>query len=735
MNGEPTEGPPESPSPSRSQIPEPASAAKRSAKVSRGGDASRGFRVKISWKITILVLVVLTVLAVVNIVFVRDRFNSTLNREFESKARAIAASVAEASEENLVSGNIGVIQSIMENFKDVHGVKYIFVLDSQGKLAAGIFEGDFPEGIMDLNPLTGEEPFKIARFKRDDVGDVLEVAIPLLFGQAGAVRVGMDHGLIVEELGELTKSLIAQFAIAQVLGVILLYFVIVFLLRHMKTILGALEKVGGGDLTVRVRVKTRDEFLDLTQHLNTTLVHLAAMIARVEQSYDGISQANTLISQVYNDVLEGTEQQAGLAAETMESVVGNKKMIDEVTEGIHVLENSANDSFSSVMEMGASIEEVSSMSDSLFKAVSESNTAIENLSASIEEISRNLLTLSKASDETSSAMNEMSASIVEVRGNAESTSQDAVKMTQVAEEGAAESRNAMDGMKAIKESSGQVSQMISLVSERIEEIDEILRFITDITGQTNLLALNAAIIAAQAGAQGKGFGVVADEINELAQNTKAQTNRIAQVIEGIREEVGKTSQAVEESHSKVDDGFKLVEKVTSALEGIMDNTKLVSHRVEEIAQTTSEQAETSNRVLKTTENLTDTANNIRVVSEQQAQAGDKLLEMSRQIHQTTEKVRSSTEEQTVTSQQINKDLTKISETVRGISESTEIQVVNGTKVLKMTEDLTGVIESNREAVRSLKGVIGDLNQRMEALAKELASFVTEENQESRISDS
>ena len=53
----------------------------------------------------------------------------------------------------------------------------------------------------------------------------------------------------------------------------------------------------------------------------------------------------------------------------------------------------------------------------------------------------------------------------------------------------------------------------------------------------------------------------------------------------------------------------------------------------------------------------------------------------------------------------------------------------------MTEDLTGVIESNREAVRSLKGVIGDLNQRMEALAKELASFVTEENQESRISDS
>ncbi len=687
-----------------------------------------GLKVRIGWKITVIVIVVLTVLAVVNIVFVRDRFNETMNREFESKARAIAASVAKASEENLAIGNIGVIQSIMENFKDVHGVSYIFVQNAEGRMVAGTFEGEFPESILEMNPLTGEEPFKIARYQQEDVGDILEVAVPILFGQAGTVRVGMDYGIIVKELGQLTKSLITQFAIAQILGLLILHFVVLFLLRHMKTILGALRKVGEGDLTVRVMVRSRDEFMDLAQDLNTTLVHLSTMIGRVEQSYQGISEANALIAQVYNDVLEGTEQQAGLASETMESVENNKKMIDEVTGGIHVLENSANDSFSSVMEMGASIEEVSSMSESLFKSVSESNTAIENLSSSIEEISRNLFSLSKASDETASAMSEMSASIVEVRANAESTARDAVQMTQVAEQGAEESRDAREGMKAIKESSGQVSRMISLVSDRIEEIDEILRFITDITGKTNLLALNAAIIAAQAGAQGKGFGVVADEINELAQNTKAQTNRIAKVIEGIREEVARTSEAVGESDRKVDNGVELVEKVTKALEGIMENTMLVSHRVEEIAQTTSEQATTSSRVLKTTENLTDTANNIRVVSEQQAQAGDKLLEMSRLIQQAAEKVRTSTEEQTVTSQQINKDLTRISETVRGISESTEIQAVNGTKVLKMTEDLTGVIEKNREAVVNLKRVIEDLNQRMVALAKELGSFVTKKSQ-------
>jgi len=690
-------------------------------------DKKEGIRITIGWKITSIVVVVMTVLAVVNVLFIRDRFNSIMNREFESKARAIALTIATTAEDKLVSRDFGAIQSMTDSYKDVHGVNYIYVQDSDGNLAAGVFEKGYSEKLTGLNILTGEEEYKIARFEIEEVGDVLEVAVPVLFGVAGVVRVGMDHGLIVSELDQITKKLITQFAIASILGIVLLHLIIIYLLRHMKTILKVLVKVGGGDLTARVNVPTRDEFLDLANHLNSTLAQLGAIIGRVDQSYESISQANVNIAQVYTDVQEGIDQQAGLASETMESVTSNKKMIDEVTEGIHVLENSSNDSFSSVMEMGASIEEVSSMSDSLFNSVNESNTAIEGISNSIEQISKNLVTLSNAAEETSGAMNEMSASIVQVRGNAESTAQDAVQMTQVAEEGAQVSRNAREGMGAIKESSALVSQTISLVSDRIEEIDEILRFITDITGKTNLLALNAAIIAAQAGAQGKGFGVVADEINELAQNTKAQTNRIADVIEGLREEVVRASEAVEDSNRKVDEGVSLTEETTKALEGIMDNTMLVSHRIEEIAQTTSEQASTSNRVLETTQNLTESVGNIKALSEQQSEAGEKLLQMSRLIQHAAEKVKTSTEEQTLTSQQINKDLTRITDTVRNISESTEMQVVNGAKVLRLTEDLTGVIQRNGETVHGLQSVIDELSQHMEALHRDLEIFITEKD--------
>ena len=698
----------------------------RSVKTPDPGNRT-GVRIKIGWKITTVVVVVMVVLAVVNILFIRDKFSTTMNREFESKARAIALSISSTSEDKLVGRDFGSVQSIMDGYKDVHGINYIYVQDADGYMGAGVFQRGYSEKLAGRDMPTGDEEYTITRFKMDDVGDILAVAVPILFGAAGTIRVGMDHGLIASELDQITEKLITQFAVASILGVILLHLIIIYLLRHMKTVLKVLVKVGDGDLTARVYVPTRDEFLDLANHLNSTLAQLGAIIGRVDQSYESISQANVNIAQVYTDVQEGIDQQAGLASETMESVTSNKKMIDEVTEGIHVLENSSNDSFSSVMEMGASIEEVSSMSDSLFNSVNESNTAIEGLSNSIEQISKNLVTLSNAAEETSGAMNEMSASIVQVRGNAESTAQDAVQMTQVAEEGAQVSRNAREGMGAIKESSALVSQTISLVSDRIEEIDEILRFITDITGKTNLLALNAAIIAAQAGAQGKGFGVVADEINELAQNTKAQTNRIADVIEGLREEVVRASEAVEDSNRKVDEGVSLTEETTKALEGIMDNTMLVSHRIEEIAQTTSEQASTSNRVLETTQNLTESVGNIKALSEQQSEAGEKLLQMSRLIQHAADKVKTSTEEQTLTSQQINKDLTRITDTVRNISESTEIQTVNGAKVLRMTEDLTGVIQRNKETVHGLQGVIDELSQRMEALHRDLEIFITEKD--------
>ena len=680
----------------------------------------------IAWKITGIVILVMFVLAVFNIVFTRNRFSRIMESEFLSKGRTIASSLATTSEDKLFSGNLDVVQDLVDGSRDIHGVRYIFVIDNKGEVVAHTFDGDFPASLAGVNPVGGDEPFRIEKLSLPSVGRVMDVAVPVLYGAAGTAHVGMDRNIIVDEVKQITSSLIVQFAVASILGVILLHLVVKFLLRHLSTVLRALQRIGEGNLAERVVVPTRDEFRFLGDQLNITIVGLGRMIHRVRQAFDSIAQANDSVSRVYKDVLAGTDQQADLASESMESVTQNKKMIEEVTQAVHVMENSANDSFSSIMEMGASIEEVSSMSESLFRSVNDSNEAIESMSASTSEISQTLLNLSKSTEETASSMSEMGVSIQQVRENAESTVEDAVQMTQVAEEGVRVSKSAMGGTLAIKESSSQVSQLISVFTERIEEIDEILSFITDIAGKTNLLALNAASIAAQAGAQGKGFGVVADEINELAQNTKAQTNRIAGVVQGIREEVVRTGEAVEEANRRVEEGVSHSEQVTAALEKIVDSTSLVSHKVEEIARTTSEQANTSKRVMETTEQLSDSVNNIREAAQSQSQSSERLLEMSRRIQQVAQKVKTSTEEQTSTSQQINNELTRITETVKGISESTDVQMVNGNKVYNLSEELAGIIEGNRQGVHGLQEVFSDLSERMDSLQEELKVFVVDE---------
>ena len=222
-----------------------------------------GFRIKIGWKITAVVVVVMTVLAFVNILFIRDRFERTMDREFESKAKAIALSIARSSEDKLVSQDIGAVQSLVDTYKGVHGVSYIMIQDSGGNLVVGTFDKGVSEGLLQLTPLTGEEDFKLSRFEIEEVGDILEVAVPVLFGVAGTVRVGVDHGLIATELFRLTERLITQFAIASIFGVILLHLIVIFLLRHIQTVLDVLVKVRDGDFTARANVATRDEFSDL----------------------------------------------------------------------------------------------------------------------------------------------------------------------------------------------------------------------------------------------------------------------------------------------------------------------------------------------------------------------------------------------------------------------------------------------------------------------------------------
>lgn len=183
------------------------------------------------------------------------------------------------------------------------------------------------------------------------------------------------------------------------------------------------------------------------------------------------------------------------------------------------------------------------------------------------------------------------------------------------EESATASRGKGDAQKAVAEMSliaasvQNLSTRISALSQRSEEISSIVQVIKEIADQTNLLALNAAIEAARAGEQGRGFAVVADEVRKLAERTTQATARISELIGSIRSETTSAVGAMEDSRTQVDHGAKLIREVGDSLSNIDHESAVVSRHIVEIADASNQQKQSVNEIARHVEDIAQMADN------------------------------------------------------------------------------------------------------------------------------
>ncbi|WP_409339073.1 methyl-accepting chemotaxis protein [Pseudomonas cichorii] len=263
----------------------------------------------------------------------------------------------------------------------------------------------------------------------------------------------------------------------------------------------------------------------------------------------------------------------------------------------------------------------------------------QQLSSGCHEVADSSQQQSSAASTMSAAASEMTASIEEITRHAERALDMANKAEALARNGGRVIHQVVSDMEGISRSSQQSAQVIRNLDEESEGIFNIIQVIKGIADQTNLLALNAAIEAARAGEQGRGFAVVADEVRSLAGRTSASTQEIASMVSRIQQNTREAVTSMETGVAQVDKGMAVTAEVETAIKEILEATLSTTQLVNDISRTISEQSLASNEIAHQVEMIASMSEgNSRVIGET-AGTTDELSALAGQLSQSVDRFR------------------------------------------------------------------------------------------------
>ena len=262
-------------------------------------------------------------------------------------------------------------------------------------------------------------------------------------------------------------------------------------------------------------------------------------------------------------------------------------------------------------------DEFGSMADSINLTVTQLRNIIsgvkhaaDNVAASSADLSKETERVTKRADtqsdrvmQVSAAMEQMSVAVTEISSGAHNVVEASTHTQSIVDEGKGNMAKSMEATRRIVDTVESSSNVITELSQAIGKINEITKVIKDIAGQTNLLALNAAIEAARAGEQGRGFAVVADEVRKLAERTALSTADISHMVETINTKTDISVRSMETVKREVEHGASYSNSTNDTLNQVIDASVHVTTLAQQIASATNEQSIASEETARNMEEI------------------------------------------------------------------------------------------------------------------------------------
>ncbi|MCL2160344.1 MAG: methyl-accepting chemotaxis protein [Betaproteobacteria bacterium] len=263
----------------------------------------------------------------------------------------------------------------------------------------------------------------------------------------------------------------------------------------------------------------------------------------------------------------------------------------------------------------------------------EHTTRLDAAATELAVTARHAAHGSATTSETSSAMatsvEEMTVSVTHISENAQETSEITQQTGELSQQGGEVIRQTVIEMRAMAEAVRKSSESITELGHQSEQISSIVQVIKDVADQTNLLALNAAIEAARAGEQGRGFAVVADEVRKLAERTTSATGEIGAKIAAIQDSSHLAVAAMSSAAGRVESGVELADRAGEAITNIQQGAKLVQTHVGDITSVLAEQGVASHAISQQVERVAQAAEESSAAARSSSDAASNIEQLAR----------------------------------------------------------------------------------------------------------